>query len=67
MVQQARRDRDLAVTDRISLRIRGDERWALVVRAHEEFIATETLAVSLEIDDSGSDAPEIDVEVAADA
>jgi isoleucyl-tRNA synthetase len=66
MVQQARRDRDLAVTDRISLRIRGDERWALVVRAHEKFIADETLAVSLDIDDSGTDAPQIDIEVIED-
>ena len=57
MVQQARRDRDLAVTDRINLRITGDERWAAVVRTHEKFIADETLAVSLEIDDSGTDAP----------
>jgi isoleucyl-tRNA synthetase len=64
MIQQARRDRDLAVTDRINLRIKGDERWALVVRAHEKFIADETLAVSLEIDDSGSDAPEIEIDVA---
>ena len=45
MIQQARRDRDLAVTDRINLRIKGDERQALVVRAHEKFIADETLAV----------------------
>jgi isoleucyl-tRNA synthetase len=64
MVQQARRDRDLAVTDRINLRIKGDERWARVVRSHEQFIATETLAVSLEIDDSGTDSPEIDLDVA---
>jgi isoleucyl-tRNA synthetase len=64
MIQQARRDRDLAVTDRIDLRIRGDERWALVARTHEQFIAAETLAVSLEIDDSGTDAPEIDFTVA---
>jgi isoleucyl-tRNA synthetase len=66
MVQQARRDRDLAVTDRIDLRVKGDERWATVVRAHEKFIADETLAVSLEIDDSGTDAPEIDLDVVAD-
>jgi isoleucyl-tRNA synthetase len=63
MVQQARRDRDLAVTDRIRLRIRGDERWAQVVRSNEKFIADETLAVSLDLDDSGSDAPEIDLDV----
>jgi isoleucyl-tRNA synthetase len=66
MVQQARRDRDLAVTDRIALRIAGDERWATVVRTHEKFIADETLAVSLEIDDGGSDAPEIDLQVVED-
>ena len=35
----------------------------MVVRTHEKFIADETLAVSLEIDDSGTDAPEIDIEV----
>jgi isoleucyl-tRNA synthetase len=63
MVQQARRDRDLAVTDRIRLRIRGDQRWAQVVRTHEKFIADETLAVSLDLDDSGSEAPEIDLDV----
>jgi isoleucyl-tRNA synthetase len=63
MVQQARRDRDLAVTDRIKLRVKGDERWATVARTHEKFIADETLAISLEIDDSGTDAPEIDIEV----
>jgi hypothetical protein len=54
------------VTDRINLRIRGDERWATVVCAHEKFIADETLAVSMEIDDSGTDAPEIDLDVVAD-
>jgi len=64
MVQQARRDKDLAVTDRISLRVKADERWALVVRTHEELIAGETLAVAIDIDDSGTDAPEIAVEVA---
>jgi isoleucyl-tRNA synthetase len=66
MIQQARRDRDLAVTDRINLRVRGDQRWAMVARTHEKFIADETLAVSLEIDDSGSDAPEIDIDVDED-
>jgi isoleucyl-tRNA synthetase len=64
MVQQVRRDRDLAVTDRIHLRIRGDERLATVVRTHEKFIATETLAVTLDVDDSGTDAPDIDLDVA---
>jgi isoleucyl-tRNA synthetase len=64
MIQQVRRDRDLSVTDRIHLRIKGDERLAAVVRTHEKFIATETLAVTLEVDDSGTDAPDIDLDVA---
>jgi isoleucyl-tRNA synthetase len=64
MIQQARRDRDLAVTDRINLRIRGDERWALVVRTHEQFIAAETLDGALEFDDSGTDAPSIEFDIA---
>jgi isoleucyl-tRNA synthetase len=66
MVQQARRDRDLAVTDRIKLRIKADEQWAAAVRIHEDLIATETLAVALDVDDSGTDAPEISVEVDED-
>jgi isoleucyl-tRNA synthetase len=66
MVQQARRDKDLAVTDRIGLHIKADERWALVVRTHEELIAGETLAVALDVDDSGTDAPEIAIDVVAD-
>jgi hypothetical protein len=36
------------------------------VRAHEKFIADETLAVSLDIDDSGTDAPQIDIDVVED-
>jgi isoleucyl-tRNA synthetase len=64
MIQQERRDRDLAVTDRIQLTISGDARWAEVVRAHEELIATETLAVSIELDDSGPATPTIAVAVA---
>jgi isoleucyl-tRNA synthetase len=64
MVQQARRDKDLAVTDRIRLVVRADERWALVVRSHEELIASETLATTIDLDDSGTDAPEITVEAA---
>jgi isoleucyl-tRNA synthetase len=64
MIQQERRDRDLAVTDRIRLRIVADEGWARVVRAHEAMIADETLAVSIDLDDSGTDTPLVDFEVA---
>jgi hypothetical protein len=34
------------------------------VRTHEELIATETLATSIDLDDSGTDAPVITVDVA---
>jgi isoleucyl-tRNA synthetase len=64
MIQQERRDRDLAVTDRIHLTISADTRWAEVVRTHEELIARETLAVSIELDDSGPATPTITVAVA---
>ena len=57
LVQQARRDADLAVTDRIDLRITADAGWVDAARTHEALIAAETLATSLEIDDSGSDTP----------
>ncbi|WP_116997699.1 isoleucine--tRNA ligase [Desertimonas flava] len=65
MIQQERRDRDLAVTDRIDLRIVADAPWANVVRTHQELIATETLAVSIDVDDSGTDTPAIDLTVAS--
>ncbi|CAN5831323.1 hypothetical protein BH24ACT5_BH24ACT5_09340 [soil metagenome] len=61
MVQQARRDADLAVTDRIRLSIVADPQWAEVVRTHEELIGRETLATDIDIDDSGSDTPAIDI------
>ena len=44
LVQQARRDADLAVSDRIDLRIVADAGWVEVVRTHEALIAAETLA-----------------------
>ncbi|HET7475302.1 MAG TPA: isoleucine--tRNA ligase [Dermatophilaceae bacterium] len=44
-VQQARRDAGLAVTDRISLTVLGDEAvWAAVL-AHQQMLMAETLAV----------------------
>jgi len=64
LIQQERRDRDLAVTDRINLTVTADPQWAEVVRVHQELIATETLAVSIDLDDSGSDTPAISLAVA---
>ena len=65
MIQQARRDADLAVSDRIDLRIVADAGWAEVVCTHEALIAAETLATSLEVDDSGTDTPQITVRVSS--
>ncbi len=45
LVQQARRDADLAVTDRIELTITADADWIDAARAHGDLIAGETLAV----------------------
>ena len=49
MVQQARRDAGLAVSDRIRLTIGADGAVAEAVRAHAGFVAGETLAVDLEV------------------
>jgi len=49
IVQQARRDAGLAVSDRIRLDIGADGAVAEAVRAHAGFIAAETLAVGLEV------------------
>jgi isoleucyl-tRNA synthetase len=47
IVQQARRDARLAVTDRIRLTVGADGAVADAVRAHADFISGETLAVDL--------------------
>jgi isoleucyl-tRNA synthetase len=49
IVQQARRDAGLAVSDRIRLDIGADGAVADAVRAHAGFIAAETLATGLEV------------------
>jgi len=62
LIQQARRDADLAVTDRIAVILRADPQWANAAVTHRELIAGETLAVDLDVDDSGSDTPEVSIE-----
>jgi len=47
LVQQARRDAGLDVSDRIRLTISADEATLAAIRAHEEFLTAETLAVAL--------------------
>jgi isoleucyl-tRNA synthetase len=49
VVQQARRDAGLAVSDRIRLAIGADGGVADAIRAHAGFVAAETLAVDLEV------------------
>jgi isoleucyl-tRNA synthetase len=49
VVQQARKDASLDVSDRITLVIGADGPVAEAVRAHAAFISGETLAVSLEV------------------
>ncbi|MFC7532073.1 isoleucine--tRNA ligase [Actinoplanes sp. GCM10030250] len=47
VVQQARRDADLDVSDRISLELSASEAVRAAVEAHQEFVAGETLATSV--------------------
>jgi isoleucyl-tRNA synthetase len=49
IVQQARKDQGLDVSDRISLVLSGDLAVSQAVNQHRDLIATETLAVSLEL------------------
>jgi isoleucyl-tRNA synthetase len=49
VVQQARRDAGLAVSDRIRLVAGADGAVAEAIRAHAGFVAAETLAVSLDV------------------
>jgi isoleucyl-tRNA synthetase len=49
IVQQARRDAGLEVSDRIRLTIGADDAVAAAVRTHAGFVAAETLAVSLRV------------------
>jgi isoleucyl-tRNA synthetase len=46
-VQQCRRDCGLEITDRIVLRLGGDDRLLAAALEHERYIATETLAASI--------------------
>jgi isoleucyl-tRNA synthetase len=52
VVQQARRDAGLDVSDRIALSIAAPERVRTAVHTYESFVAYETLAVSLRLTDS---------------
>ncbi|GAA3767057.1 isoleucine--tRNA ligase [Micromonospora maritima] len=55
LVQQARRDADLDVSDRIVLSIAGPAAVRAVISAHRDLIAHETLAISVTLVDSLSE------------
>jgi isoleucyl-tRNA synthetase len=55
VVQQARRDADLDVSDRIALSIAAPDQILAAIRRHQELIAHETLAVSVALMDALSE------------
>ena len=61
-IQQARRDADLVVTDRIILRLGGDEVLLNAVRTHEDYVAGQVLATELSLGAVPSDAVDTNVE-----
>jgi isoleucyl-tRNA synthetase len=56
VVQQARREADLDISDRITLTIDAPETVTVAARAHEAFIAAETLASSVTFGAAGPEA-----------
>jgi isoleucyl-tRNA synthetase len=59
-VQSARRESGLEVTDRIELRLAGDAELLDAARAHEAYLAGETLATSVSYDGAEAVATQID-------
>src|SRR4029453_16835651 len=59
-VQNARKEAGLEITDRISLTLGGDTELLDATRAHEEYVAGETLASSIAYDGSGDPAATIE-------
>jgi isoleucyl-tRNA synthetase len=56
-IQAARKAAGLAVEDRIDLILGGDEELLAAARAHEDYVAGETLATSLSFDGTGTGEP----------
>jgi isoleucyl-tRNA synthetase len=61
-VQAARKTAGLNVEDRIALTLGGDEELLAATRAHEEYVAGETLATSLSYDGANGDAARAEIE-----
>ena len=56
----ARKDAGLNVEDRIALRLGGDDDLLDAVRAHEEYVTSETLATSLDLGEADGTAASIE-------
>jgi isoleucyl-tRNA synthetase len=59
-IQNARKGAGLEVTDRISLVLGGDDELLEATRAHEAYVAGETLATSVSYDGAGGEVATID-------
>jgi isoleucyl-tRNA synthetase len=59
-VQAARKAAGLAVEDRIELELGGDEELLGAARAHERYLAGETLAVSVSFDGAAGEVATIE-------
>ncbi len=55
-VQNARKQAGLEITDRIELALGGDEELLAAARAHEDYVAGETLATSVAYESDGAEA-----------
>jgi isoleucyl-tRNA synthetase len=61
-IQNARKTAGLAVEDRIELGLDGDEELLAAAREHEEYVAGETLAVSVAYGSDGANPLAVEVE-----
>jgi len=61
LIQGARRDADLHVSDRIEVVLVTSDEMAAAVRDHSDMVARETLAVDVRITRGGGDEPQITV------
>jgi len=61
-VQAARKNAGLDVEDRILLSLAGDEDLLAAAREHQDYVAGETLAVSLEFDGAATEAESAEIE-----
>jgi isoleucyl-tRNA synthetase len=55
-VQNARKDAGLEITDRIELRLGGDDELLAAAREHQAYLSGEVLATSLDFEDAGEGA-----------